>query len=266
MNKLGNSPLVMGIVNVTPDSFSGDGILHHKDYVVQAVSQAKQMIADGADILDIGGESSRPGATPVSVEEEIRRIVPVIAALKTLVPLAVDTVKAEVAEQALLAGASILNDISAMTHDKRMAEIVVRHGATVVLMHNRGAGNTPEYKDVVSEVTQDLAERAEAARTAGIAKDKIILDPGIGFGKSPQQNLALIAHLDRIKALGFPVLMGVSRKSFIGAVLDLPVEDRLEGTAACVTASVLNGTDILRVHDVRFMARVIKMAIALKRV
>ena len=266
MNKAVFSPLVMGIVNVTPDSFSGDGVLRHDDYVMQAVKHATQMVADGADILDIGGESSRPGAAFVSIEEELRRVVPVVTALKGIAPLAVDTVKAEVAAQALQAGASILNDISALTHDPRMAEIVAMHSATVVLMHNRGAGNTPAYQDVVADVVQDLSERAEAALAAGIARDKIILDPGIGFGKTSEQNRALIAHLDQLKALGFPVLMGVSRKSFIGATLDLPVDERLEGTAACVTACILNGADIVRVHDVRFMSRIVKMAAALKKV
>ena len=238
------------------------------------------MIGDGADILDIGGESSRPGAVSVSVEEESRRVVPVIAAIKEklgAVLISVDTLKPEVAEQALRAGATILNDISALTQDPRMAEVAARCGATVVLMHNRattegftrdakigGAYVAPAYVDVVDEVARDLSVRADAAQAAGIPQEKIILDPGIGFGKTPQDNLTLIAHLGRIKALGFPLLMGVSRKSFIGHILNLPVEERLEGTAACVTACVLRGADILRVHDVKFMARVVHMAAALR--
>ena len=273
-------PLIMGIINITPDSFSGDGLLLHADYVSQAVAQAQQMMADGADILDIGGESSRPGSAPVSAEEEIQRVVPVIAALKKALgtPLiAVDTVKADVAERAIQAGASIINDISALGHDARMSEIVAHYGATVVLMHNRAAENAvsfdaktggqydaPPYQDVVADVVRELEARVDFALKACVAKDKIILDPGIGFGKTPEQNLALISQLGRIKALGFPVLMAPSRKSFIGQVLDVPVDERLEGTAACVAVSVFLGADIVRVHDVKFMARVVKMAAALK--
>ncbi len=274
-------PLVMGIVNVTPDSFSGDGLLTQNDYVASAVAQAERMAMDGADILDIGGESSRPGSVSVPAEEEIRRVVPVIVALKnkfgTERLIAVDTVKADVAEQALQAGASILNDITALTGDPRMGEVAARHGATVVLMHNRAAQNAvsrdtkigghydaPEYGDVVAEVVDALKERIDYAVASGVARDKIILDPGIGFGKTPQQNLALIAQSGRLKALGFPVLIAPSRKSFIGHVLDLPVDERLEGTAASVAIAVMLGADIVRVHDVKFMARVVALAAALR--
>ena len=274
-------PLVMGIVNVTPDSFSGDGLLTQNDYVACAVAQAERMAAEGADILDIGGESSRPGSVSVSAEEEIRRVVPVIAALKRKFgaePLiAVDTVKADVAERALQTGASILNDITALAGDPRMGEVAARHGATVVLMHNRAAQDAvsrdakigghydaPDYGDVVAEVVDALKERVEYALASGVARGKIILDPGIGFGKTPQQNLALIAQLGRIKALGFPVLIAPSRKSFIGQVLDLPVDERLEGTAASVAIAVMLGADIVRVHDVKFMARVVALATALR--
>jgi dihydropteroate synthase len=278
MNAAGNTrPLVMGIINVTPDSFSGDGILAHGDYVARATAQAAQMIANGADILDIGGESSRPGSKPVSIEEEIRRVVPVISSIKKLgATIAVDTVKAEVADQALLAGATILNDISALAAP-HMAAVAAHHNATVVLMHNSsdasavshdtkigGAFHSPVAADIIETVSRHLSARAEAALQAGIAPDKIILDPGIGFGKTVAQNLELIAHLDHLKILGFPLLMGVSRKSFIGHTLDLPVEERLEGTAACVTACILRGADIVRVHDVKFMARIVKMAVALR--
>ncbi|MDE2029460.1 MAG: dihydropteroate synthase [Alphaproteobacteria bacterium] len=271
------APLIMGIVNVTPDSFSGDG-LAGDGYVSRAVAQAERMAQDGADMLDIGGESSRPGADPVPVAEEIRRVVPVIAAIaaKLSLPIAVDTTKPEVAEAALQAGASIVNDVRALIA-AHMSDVAAQHGAKVVLMHNRskpygvirdgrigGQYDAPVYTDVVQEVADSLAARAECAMKAGVAREKIILDPGIGFGKNVAQNLALIAHLDRIKAFGFPVLMGVSRKSFIGQVLDVPVEDRLEGTTACVAACVLRGADILRVHDVRFMARVAKMAAAIR--
>jgi dihydropteroate synthase len=275
----------MGIINVTPDSFSGDGLLIHDDYVGRAVAQAEQMIADGADILDIGGESSRPGSESVSADEEIRRVVPVITTIKNKlgsthvahVALGVDTVKAGVAEEALRAGASMINDISALAGDARMGEVAARYGADVVLMHNRadaesiarhdkigGHYEAPQYDDVVAEVARALQARVEAALKAGIAPDKIILDPGIGFGKTPKQNLALVAQLGRIKALGFPVLIALSRKSFIGHVLDVPVEERVEGTAACVAVSIMQGADIVRVHDVKLMARVVKMAAALR--
>lgn len=273
-------PLVMGIINVTPDSFSGDGIPPTADYVERVTMLAEQMIADGADILDIGGESSRPGSAPVSTEEEIRRVVPVIVALKKKfgsTPIAVDTVKAEVAEKALEAGAVIINDISALAGDARMGEVAARANAEIVLMHNRAKANAvshdakvggqydaPLYEDIVADVVRDLKERIEAAEKAGIARNKIILDPGIGFGKTPEQNLTLIAQIGKIKGLGFPVLIGPSRKSFIGHTLGATVDERLEGTAACVAIAVLQGANIVRVHDVKFMARVVKMAAALK--
>lgn len=270
---------IMGILNVTPDSFSGDGLLVGKDYVAHAVAQARQMIDDGATMLDIGGESTRPGHTPVAVDEEIRRTAPVIAALRdfTDIPLAIDTVKAAVAEAALAAGATIINDISALAHDPEMAAVAVRYQARVILMHNQSRldavstdakigthYDAPVYRNVVNDVARDLLMAAEAAMQHGVARAKIILDPGIGFGKSVADNLTLIAHLDQITGLGFPVLMGVSRKSFIGLTLDMPVDDRLEGTAACVTACVLQGAEIMRVHDVKFMARVAKMAQAIR--
>jgi dihydropteroate synthase len=272
-------PLVMGIINVTPDSFSGDGVLQNNDYAAHALAQAEQMVNDGTDILDIGGESSRPGSVPVSAEEEIRRVVPLVAAIKQKlgnVVIAIDTVKASVAEQALQAGATIINDISALG-DPAMGAIVANHKAKIVLMHNRseasavsrdaiigGQYDAPDYAYIVDDVARELAGRVRAAQNVGITDDKIILDPGIGFGKTPQQNIALIAQLGRIVALGFPVLMGVSRKSFIGHVLGTTVDDRLEGTAACVTACVLRGAHIIRVHDIKFMARVVKMAAALR--
>ena len=272
-------PLVMGIINVTPDSFSGDGIPPTADYVERVTAVAGQMIADGADILDIGGESSRPGSAPVPAEEEIRRVVPVIIALKKRfgsTPIAVDTVKAEVAEKALQAGAVIVNDISALMGDARMGEVAARHGAELVLMHNRaktdavshdskigGQYDAPVYEDIVADVVRDLKLRIEAAENAGVIRNKIILDPGIGFGKTPEQNLALIAQVGKIKQLGFPVLIGPSRKSFIGHILGAAVDERLEGTAACVAVAVMQGANIVRVHDVKFMARVVKMAAAL---
>ncbi len=277
-----SAPVVMGIVNVTPDSFSGDGLLHASDFVESAVTQAGQMIADGAGILDIGGESMRPGFDPVSADEEIRRVVPVIAAIKRKfadIPIAVDTVKSEVAEEALKVGASIVNDISALAHDPHMGVVAGRYRASVVLMHNRAAADAVRqdakiggqyeasaYTNIIEDVARDLMTQVVIALEAGIGRDKIILDPGIGFGKTLQQNLTLIAQLGKIKALGFPVLMGVSRKSFIGQTLDLPVGERLEGTAACVAVSVMQGADIIRVHDVKYMARVVRMAAALRSV
>ncbi len=270
-------PLIMGIINVTPDSFSGDGLISHRDYVAAAVAQGQQMIVDGATILDIGGESSRPGAETISVDEEIRRTASVIEALKKAgcdAAMSIDTVKAKVAEAALQAGASIVNDVSALAGDTEMATIVARYKAHIVLMHNaskahaimRDATIGGEYQtgvtgDIVQTVNQDLLAAVGAALQAGIAKDKIILDPGIGFGKTLEQNLALINHVGKLKVLGYPVLVGPSRKSFIGRALELTVDDRLEGTAACVAASVLRGADIIRVHDVKFMARVAKMTV-----
>lgn len=273
-------PLIMGIINITPDSFSGDGLFRDEAYVTHALRQAEEMLADGADILDIGGESSRPGCVPVPSKEEIARVIPVINAIRGRFPKAVigvDTVKADVAERALDAGATIINDISALQGDPRMGEVAARLGVKIVLMHNRAVAenviydekkgahyDVPAYENVVEDVRRDLEERVKEALEAGIKKDSIILDPGIGFGKTPQQNLELIAKLGRLKELGFPVLVGPSRKSFIGHVLDVSVEERLEGTAAGVVAAVLQGVDIVRVHDVKFMARVAKMAAALR--
>ncbi len=273
-------PCVMGIINVTPDSFSGDGLLRDEAYALRALRQAEEMLKGGASILDVGGESSRPGAIPISAKEEIERAVPAIHAIKAKFPeavISIDTVKADVAEQACDAGASIINDITGLEGDPEMGKVAAKFNARVVLMHNRskaqkvrfdprngGQYEAPSYGDVVEDVRRDLTALAENAFKAGIKKDNIILDPGIGFGKTPEQNLALIAHLKRFKELGFPLLVGLSRKAFIGHVLDAPVEDRLEGTAAGVAVSVFNGADIVRVHDVKVMALVVKMAAALR--
>lgn len=263
-------PRVMGIINATPDSFSGDGLMAHKDFTAAATAQASHMIADGADILDIGGESTRPGATPVTADEEIRRIVPVIAAIRARsnIPLSIDTFKAATAKAALDAGATIVNDITGLQGDPAMAALVAARKVDIVLMHNRGlfggAQGAATYGDLLTDIMTDLSACVARARAAGIGDDKIILDPGVGFGKSVEQNLTLIARVADLRRLGFPILMGVSRKSVIGKVLDLPESERLEGTAACVTACVLGGADILRVHDVREMARVVKMAAALR--
>ncbi len=272
-------PLVMGIVNVTPDSFSGDGVLVRGDYVDSACRQAIQMIADGADILDIGGESTRPGFAPVSADEECRRVVPVVKALRqqgVTCPIAIDTTKATVAASALMAGADIINDISAMTQDNAMAGIVAQHQAWCVLMHNAArhdqVGHDPltggTYKaagvdDIMAYVISDLTHAAKRAVTAGINPGRIILDPGVGFGKAVGDNVKIIAQLDRLKSAGYPVLLGASRKSFIGLMLNNSVDGRLAGTAACVALGIARGADILRVHDVRFMADVVKMAAAI---
>jgi len=280
IRNLGRRPLIMGIINVTPDSFSGDGMMKHADYVAAAVHNAMQMVVDGADLIDIGGESSRPGAQPISAEEEMCRVVPAIAAIhkEVRVPIAIDTVKAEVAAVALDAGAAIINDISALS-DPAMMKLATAHNAYVVLMHNRataeatiedkrlgGAYAAPAYGDIVDDVAAALGERIQAAHAAGIATEKIIADPGLGFGKTVEQNLALIERLGELKTrLGVPVLIGPSRKSFIGKILDTPVGERLEGTAACVAIGVMHGADIVRVHDVKEMARVVKMVGAIKK-
>jgi dihydropteroate synthase len=266
----------MAIINITPDSFSGDG----QDAVDAAVSHALKAETDGAAILDLGAESTRPGAIPVSAEEELRRLLPVLAALRarTQLRLSIDTSKAIVAEAALRAGADMINDVWAGMHDPLMFQVVSQAGCPIVLMHNRsqpaavaphtvaGAAShaAPAYQNVVDDVIADLSERVDAARAAGIQADRIILDPGIGFGKSVADNLRLVNGLERIKvALPYPVLLGTSRKSFIGQVLGgLPVTERLEGTAATVAIGIARGADILRVHDVRAMTRVARMAAA----
>lgn len=272
-------PLVMGIVNVTPDSFSGDGLMVHYDYIAAAAQQAMSMVEEGADILDIGGESSRPGAALISSDEEISRVIPVIRELRrrgVTTPLAVDTIKASVAKEALAAGADIINDISALSHDEAMAGVVAEAKAWVVLMHNRteidafvldkklgGEYQASIYGDVVADVKHDLLARISVAKNAGIKDDRIILDPGIGFGKTMKQNLDLINRLDQLVAMKYPLMLGTSRKGFIGRVLNTTVEDRVEGTAASVAIGVLRGAKILRVHDVKFMARIIAMTDAI---
>lgn len=256
---------IMGIVNVTPDSFSDGGQFLDVDW---AVDHALKMIDEGVDFIDVGGESSRPGSDPVSIVEEAKRVIPVIERLtaKSRVPISIDTYKSEVAEKALEAGAVMVNDISAMTFDARMLEVAVNKKASVVLMHMKGSPKTmqvnPEYDDVVAEVRQHLAAQAKRAVERGI--EQVIIDPGIGFGKSLYHNLSLIKNLKEFGELGFPILVGPSRKSFIGRLLDLPVNERLEGTAAAVTACILNGAAIVRVHDVKEMKRVAKVADALK--
>jgi len=255
----------MGVLNVTPDSFSDGGTYLDPQ---RAIERGRKLEGEGADFIDIGGESSRPGSDPVSVQEELRRVLPVVENLSkhVAIPISIDTYKSEVAKAALEAGAEIVNDISGMCSDPRMPETIASNDACVVLMHMKGSPKTmqiePTYIDVIREVSDFLRTQAETIARRGARR--IILDPGIGFGKTLEHNLHLLRHLDRLKELHYPLLIGVSRKSFIGKLLDLPVEDRLEGTAAAVTASILRGANIVRVHDVRQMKRVAIVADALK--
>ena len=256
----------MGIINVTPDSFSGDGVVDAD----AAVARAWKFVEDGADIVDVGGESTRPGSQPVPADEEMRRVLPVIEKLRAQnfpLPISVDTYKPQVARLALEAGACILNDIFGL-RQPGMLELVAEIKPTVVIMHMQGTPQTmqinPTYTDCVSEIADFLRQRAEEAMAVGLPKDRIIVDPGIGFGKTVEHNLEILRRLREIKALGFPVLIGTSRKSFIGKVLgiDVPAE-RVWGTAATVALAIANGADIVRVHDVREMVQVARMTDAI---
>jgi dihydropteroate synthase len=254
---------IMGIVNVTPDSFSDGG--RYLD-ASAAIDHGLALVEEGADVLDLGAESTRPGAAPVNEQEEIRRLLPVVEALaaKAGVPLSVDTMKASVARAALEAGAQIVNDVSAGTHDAGMLALCAERNAPVVLMHMRGEPRTMQtgvrYRDVVGDVLAYLDERAAAARAAGVTSDRILVDPGFGFGKLVEHNLVLLRRLGEFRRLGYPVVAGTSRKTFIGKVLgDLPVEERLEGTAATVALAIWNGASVVRVHDVGAMRRVVNI-------
>ena len=257
----GTRTYVMGIVNATPDSFSGDGL--ERD-VEAAVEQGLRFQAEGADIIDVGGESTRPGSTPVDAEEEMRRILPVIRGLAHSldIPVSVDTHKSEVARAALDAGASIINDVWGLKHDPDMAALAAREGVPVILMHNQVG---TDYTDPVPDVIGALRSSLNLALEAGVAVENVILDPGMGFGKTAEHNLEILRRLAEFKALGRPLLVGMSRKRTIGYVLDAPVDDRVEGTAATVALSVANGADIVRVHDVKVMARVTRMSDAVVR-
>jgi dihydropteroate synthase len=265
----------MGILNVTPDSFSGDGLrVDAEGALDRAMAQARDFVDAGADMLDVGGESTRPGSEPLGAEEEKERVLPVISALAAEfpdLPVSIDSFKAEVAAAALDAGADIINDVWGLRADPDMARVAAERGAPVILMHNRSRPNDvivdqlggsylgASYDDLLADVAREMAALAEGALAAGVANDQIVLDPGIGFGKTVQQNMALINHMDRFKALGYPILSGPSRKSFIGRVLDLPPDQRIEGTAATIALSVVRGADIVRVHDTREMVRVVRM-------
>ena len=260
----GSRTFVMGILNVSPDSFSGDGVTD----VTTAVAQARQMEADGADLIDVGGESTRPetwSGPGLPATDELRRVLPVVeqVARAVTVPVSVDTYKAEVAEGAIAAGASLVNDVWGLQRDPQMAATVARAGVPVVLMHNHPGG---EYTELMADIAAGLRRSVAIASGAGVPPDRIILDPGIGFGKTREQNLEIIRRLTELRVLGFPILIGPSRKAFIGKTLDLPVEARLEGTAAAVALGIAAGADIVRVHDVKSMARVVRMADAILRV
>jgi len=256
-----NQTYIMGILNVTPDSFSDGGKYHEVD---AALKRAEQMIREGAAILDIGGESTRPGYTPVSEEEEMERILPVIEAVKQRldIPVSVDTYKGVVAESAILAGADLVNDIWGLKADVKMAELIAKQEVACCLMHNR---TNTSYMHFVPEVLSDLKESLAIAHKAGISDDRIILDPGVGFAKDYEQNLEVLRNLSEVKGLGYPVLLGTSRKSVIGLTLDLPSEERLEGTLATTVAAVQQGCAFVRVHDVKENYRVIQMAQAIYR-
>ena len=250
---------IMGIINVTPDSFSDGGKYAN---VEAAVMRAKQMVADGADIIDIGGESSRPGAEPITANEECRRVIPVVQALaeQFQIPISVDTYKAKVAREALSAGACVINDITALHGDPNMCQIVADAQAGVILMHMQGVPatmqKTPTYQNVVAEVHAWLTEVASQAVDRGIDSSRIMIDPGIGFGKTFDHNLEILRHLMQFRGIGYPMLVGVSRKKFIGRILDLPVHQREEGTVATVAWSIINGANVVRVHDVAKMKQV----------
>lgn len=258
---IGKRTYIMGILNVTPDSFSDGG--QYID-IEAAVKKARQMVQDGADILDVGGESTRPGYTPVDAQDEINRVVPVIEKLAAEldVPISVDTSKATVAEKAFEAGAVILNDVWGLQRDPLMAGVVSRHHASVVVMHNQ---EEKQYRDVMGDIINFLQVSVEIAEKAGIPRDRIVVDPGIGFGKTLEHNLETMQRLRELDVLRLPVLLGTSRKSLIGNVLNTPVHERLEGTAATVALGIAYGVDIVRVHDVKEMARVARMTDAMVR-
>ena len=269
----GQRTYVMGVVNVSPDSFSGDGIADAKE----ALARAKQLASEGADIIDVGGESTRPASTPISIDEELQRVIRVVERLarEVSVPLSVDTYKVEVARQALNAGANMINDIWGLQKEPRLAELAAQKGVPIVLMSNQ---RDSPCQDIMTAVISDLKRAIKQALSAGVPWENIVIDPGIGFGKTQEQNVEILQRLEELKMLGRPILLGSSRKSFIGWVLDLtpeqrsnkvtfvpPGDRRLEGTAATIAIGIAKGADIVRVHDVKEMARVCKMSDAIVR-
>ena len=277
----GSRTYVMGILNITPDSFSGDGLATGiGDVVAAALAQARRFAAAGADILDVGGESTRPGAEAVNAADEKARVLPVIQALAAEldIPISIDTHKAEVAAAALDAGAQLVNDVWGLHADPQLASLVAERRLPIILMHNRsnpanadlrarlgGRYVGVEYKDLIEDIKRELLESVALARAAGVRDENIILDPGIGFGKTVEQNLELLNRCGEMRELGYPLLVGPSRKSFIGYTLDLPPEQRVEGTAAAVAVAITRGADIVRVHDVEQLVRVVKMTDAIVR-
>ncbi len=261
-------PVLMGVLNITPDSFSDGGLYFARD---AAVRRLDELQAEGADVIDIGGESTRPGAAPVSQEDELRRVVPAIeiATARYHVPISIDTAKSSVARAALDAGAEIINDISGLRFDPEIANLAGESGAGLVLMHIRGEPRTMQqrihYHDLMGEIRAELRESTERALAAGCRRDQLVVDPGIGFGKTAEHNLTIINELGQVRELGFPVLIGPSRKSFIGKMLGLEVEDRLEGTIAACIVALLRGARIFRVHDVVEVRRALEMAEAIVR-
>jgi dihydropteroate synthase len=262
----GSRTFVMGILNVTPDSFSGDGLLASGgDPVRAAVARARAMVAEGADLLDVGGESSRPGHATVSVADEIARVVPVVRALRATlpdVPISVDTTKPAVADAAIEAGAHLLNDVWGVAPDGGLARVAADHGVPLVVMHNRAEAR---YLNLVPEILADLQRALERALAAGVPWERLVVDPGFGFGKAPQHNLELLRNLGSLRLLGRPILLGTSRKSTLGKVLDLPADERVEATLATTVLGVVAGVDIVRVHDVRANVRAARMADAVVR-
>lgn len=272
---------IMGIINVTSDSFSGDGILNNQDAIHAALEQAQRFVDAGADILDIGGESTRPGSQPVTAEEELERVLPVVRAITSSgldAIISIDTYKASVAEAAVKAGAHWINDVWGLHADPNLAEIAARNRTPLVLMHNRSKPSNAQlqellggryigvdYQELIEDIKRELMDSVSIARSAGVEDEMIILDPGIGFGKTVEQNLELIRRLDELKSLGFPILLGPSRKSFIGYTLNLPPDQRLEGTLAACVLGIQAGANILRVHDVEAVVRAARMTDAILR-
>jgi dihydropteroate synthase len=279
----GEQTYVVGIVNVTPDSFSGDGLLRRDDDspeagVERAVAQALALLEQGADILDIGGESTRPGAAAIDAEAELGRVIPVIQRLRPMVdaPISIDTYKADVARAALDVGADLVNDVWGLQMDPQMASLVAERGVPVIIMHNRSKPRNAEqrrllggryvgvqYENLMADIIRELRRQVRYAVREGVSRDRIIIDPGIGFGKTVEQNLSLLNNLDELRVMGLPILVGPSRKSFIGYTLDLPPDDRIEGTGAAVALGIVRGADMVRVHDVSRLVRVARMTDAI---
>jgi len=284
--KWGERTYVMGIINVTPDSFSGDGVCREEEgeasglATKRGIAQALAFLDEGVDIIDVGGESTRPGAAPIDAEAELARVIPIIQGLRqaTDAPISIDTYKATVAAQALDAGADLVNDVWALQMDPDLAPLVAERRVPVILMHNRSKPKDAaqqkrlgghyvgvQYDDLMADVIRELRQQVERAVQAGISRERIIIDPGIGFGKTVEQNLHLLSHMDELRVLGLPILVGPSRKSFIGYTLNLPPQERQEGTAAAVALSIARGANMVRVHDARAMVRVARMSDAILR-